>query len=559
MWGRAFPLVPTTRNPFCTSLHYSALLLTLFLGVDFPLPVSIPLPVGDSRSRGIQIQIHRKFLVPAFSALLIAAAAKPLLSQSVPSVTVNWSKKTPNHTTATMQAVVNPMLRRGSPIHDAAFADLRQLDADYARYAFWFPYPKLSVAELRPPDKNQTFWDFQYMDPLVEDFLAATDGHSAVWSFSTNPQWMYTTPKPIVYPDDPNQVFWDYTQGNQLHDVKELADYYGRLASWYMQGGFTDELGKFHSSGHHYDLRYWEVFNEIDSEHEPTPEQYAERYDAIVEAVRKVAPQMKFVGLSLSYPAGGQTMFEYFLNPAHHKAGIPLDYISFHVYAAPGADQTLDNWQFTFSDRASEFLAETRYILQIRDRLSPSTKIMVNEAGSILSGDMVQGEPGHVEAPIPPAYWNLSGTLYAYLYVELAKMGVDVVGESQLVGFPSQFPSVSMVDWTTGKPNARYTVLELVKNNLGPGSEFADVDVKPNGKPADADAINVTAFLAGKQRKFILINPRNREISVELPQECAGASAQTIGGASPDVVKKQIPEAKFRMPPFSVTILTLKD
>jgi hypothetical protein len=116
-----------------------------------------------------------------------------------------------------------------------------------------------------------------------------------------------------------------------------------------------------------------------------------------------------------------------------------------------------------------------------------------------------------------------------------------------------------MVDWTTGKPNARYTVLELVKNNLGPGSEFADVDVKPNGKPADADAINVTAFLAGKQRKFILINPRNREISVELPQECAGASAQTIGGASPDVVKKQIPEAKFRMPPFSVTILTLKD
>jgi hypothetical protein len=26
-----------------------------------------------------------------------------------------------------------------------------------------------------------------------------------------------------------------------------------------------------------------------------------------------------------------------------------------------------------------------------------------------------------------------------------------------------------MVDWTNGKPNARYWVLKLVKNNFGPG------------------------------------------------------------------------------------------
>jgi hypothetical protein len=397
------------------------------------------------------------------------------------------------------------------------------------------------------------------MDPLVEDFVKASDGRPVVWSFSTIPQWMFTTAQPVLYPDDPNQVDWDYTQGTQLRDVQELADYYGRLASWYTQGGFTDELGKYHASGHHYDMRYWEIFNEVDSEHEPTPQQYVERYDAIVEAVRKVVPAMKFVGLSLSYPAGGQKMFEYFLNPANHKPGISLDYISFHVYAAPGSDQTLDHWQFTFSDRLSEFVAEARYIAQIRDRLSPATKIMVNEAGSILSGDMVQGEPNHVEKPIPPAYWNLSATLYANLYVEMARLGVDVLGESQLVGFPSQFPSVSMVDWTTGAPNARFTVLELLKNNLAPGDEFADTEVVPNGVPVDADAVDVQAFIANGHRKMIMINPRNREIPIDLPQEWAGAGVRTIGGASPEVVQESVPQARFRMPAFSVSILTSKE
>jgi len=495
--------------------------------------------------------------------LLLAASSSSLVAQAAPapvapSVVVNWTRKTPNRTTPTLQAVVNPMLRPGSPIHDASMAALGRLGCDYVRYAFWFPYPKLVVAELRPPDQTQTYWDFQYIDPLVEDFLTAGGAHPSVWMFSTIPQWMFTTPQPVVYPGDPNQVFWNYSQGSELRDVPALANYYARLASWYTQGGFSDELGKFHASGHHYDMRYWEIFNEIDGEHETTPEQYVERYDAITEAVRKVVPGMKFVGLALSNPEGGARMFEYFLDPRNHKPGTPLDYISFHVYATPSADQTLDHWQFTFFDRAQEFLAATRYILRTRDRLSPSTKIMINEAGSILASDSDQGDPTHVEKPIPPAYWNLSGALYAYLYLELAKLGVDVVGESQLVGYPSQFPSVTMVDWTNGKPNARFTILELLKHNIGPGDDFADTEVH-NGPPADADAIEAQAFLRGSQRKLLLVNQRNREIVVELPKECVGATVETIGGTSPDVVKQSVGDAKIRLLPFAVSVVTLKD
>ena len=64
-----------------------------------------------------------------------------------------------------------------------------------------------------------------------------------ILNFSTTPQWMWVTPKPISYPSDPNQFFWDYTQGTEIRDSsgKELGDYYGRLASWYINGGFTDE------------------------------------------------------------------------------------------------------------------------------------------------------------------------------------------------------------------------------------------------------------------------------------------------------------------------------
>ena len=53
-------------------------------------------------------------------------------------------------TTPTLQVVVNPMLRRSSPVHDQIFKALRDLRADYVRYVPWLPYPRLGIAELEP-------------------------------------------------------------------------------------------------------------------------------------------------------------------------------------------------------------------------------------------------------------------------------------------------------------------------------------------------------------------------------------------------------------------------
>src|SRR5215475_8770263 len=52
----------------------------------------------------------------------------------------NWDKVVRvSQTTPTLQVVVNPPLRRGTPVHDEAFKALRDLGADYVRYVPWLP------------------------------------------------------------------------------------------------------------------------------------------------------------------------------------------------------------------------------------------------------------------------------------------------------------------------------------------------------------------------------------------------------------------------------------
>jgi hypothetical protein len=56
------------------------------------------------------------------------------------------------HTIPTFQIVTNPLVsRQFSPVSKAIFDSIKQLNAEYARFAVWFPYPKIAVAELDPP------------------------------------------------------------------------------------------------------------------------------------------------------------------------------------------------------------------------------------------------------------------------------------------------------------------------------------------------------------------------------------------------------------------------
>lgn len=52
-------------------------------------------------------------------------------------------------------------------------------------------------------------------------------------------------------------------------------------------------------------------------------------------------------------------------------------------------------------------------------------------------GKYTSDKPG-----FPAIYWNAAAAMYAYLYGRTAVLGLDVLGESQLIGYPSiPFPA----------------------------------------------------------------------------------------------------------------------
>jgi len=491
-----------------------------------------------------------KIVAGVLSGLTLVGAVSQARAQppSPPKVSVAWEEaERVSRTTATLQVVVNPLLRRGSPIHDQAFRALRDLGADDVRFVPWLPYPRLAVAELEPPGADRTSWDFSLVDPPVVDFFEATAGHPVVLNFSTTPQWMWKTPAPVAYPADPDQVVWDYTAGNELRDptAAELGAYYARVAAWYTRGGFTDERGREHRSGHRFPIAWWEVLNEPDLEHKLTGPQYTRIYDAVVAAVRAVSPGTRFVGASLAYPRGAPGFFEHFLDPKNHAPGTPLDAISYHFYASPSADQARETQGFTAFEEAEGFLTGVRFIEQIRGRLSPSTSTMVNEVGVI--ADHLLGPDGR----IPEYYWNLASAVYAYLWSRLAELGIDVVGESQLVGYPTQFPSVTMVDWTTGRPNARYWTLKLLQDSFTPGDTLVRTT-------ADSASVHARGFVARSgARKLLLVNKRDRVVTVVVAG-LAHASVALVDGTTPEGIgAREIEGDAVELQPYAVAVVSI--
>jgi hypothetical protein len=487
----------------------------------------------------------------------ITSAPVIVTAQDAPlKVVVDWQKVVRlSKTTTTLQVVVNPPLRQGSAIHDRAWRSLKDLRADYVRFVPWFPYPRLGVAELEPPTADHTSWDFTLIDPLVSDFFDATKSHPVMLNFSTIPQWMFRTDAPVAAPTDPNHVAWNYEQGIELRDptAKEVADYYARIAGWYVNGGFTDELGKFRASPFHRKIDLWEVLNEPEYEHAMSPQTYTTIYDAVVESVRKVSPETKFVGMSLAEPSNRPDFFEYFLDHKNHKPGVPLDFISYHFYAVPTADQTPAIQQFSFFDQADKFLTSVRFVEAIRKRLSPDTRTAINEVGCILPPDINQGKAITEIADIPESYWNLCGAMFGYLYVSLVREGIDILASSQLVGYPTQFPSVTMLNWNNGEPNARYWVLKLLRDNFAPGDQLVTTTLS-------SPYVVAQAFVAANgTHKLLLVNKRDREFTLQIPGAAGGREIHVdlkSGAIAP--VDSPLTSDTVVSGGYSVSILTLQ-
>ncbi|NNH75246.1 hypothetical protein HLB23_36260 [Nocardia uniformis] len=460
------------------------------------------------------------------------AAAPPATVQ------VDWEQTTvTSRTTLTTHLWTAPPLRRESPIHDKAFDALRELRVDLARFLPWFTHPRVAVPELTPPTDTQTSWNFELLDPFVEDFVAAAEGRPVVANFATIPTWMFVTAEPVEVSEDLDENHWNYEQGSELRDptCTEVADYFYRLASWYIAGGFTDELGNWHESGHRYRFAYWEVLCEPDIGHRIPPELYTELYDAIVTRLAPLDPDMKFIGLSLSHVHHQPEYFWHFLDPANHADGVPVDAISYHFYAQPeivnpfGAEGNAPSahWRDIFFAQADAFLDQVRFIDSIRQRLTPGTATFINELGTY-PADVMNPAPD-----IPDTYWDLSASVQTYLWAKLVELGIDLVGIAEFMDYPGMIPGVSLIDWETGAPNTRYHALALLLRHFDMGDALATTTTGAYGFPDPR--IHAQAFVcASGLRKLLVVNKTADTVTVAVPDLDGRGELEQLGVSTVD-------------------------
>lgn len=441
-----------------------------------------------------------------------------VLAQSKPlHVEINWKKvEAVSQTSLSIQVCPEPPMRRGHPASKNIYKSLRDMKVDYARLQPWYPYPRLGVAELEPPENGKTSWDFSVIDPIVIDFMNASEGRPVMLNFSTIPQWMIKTDTAVAYPSNPDAIAWGYSPGNQFRDttLKELVGYYHRLLSWYTKGGFTDEYGKYHRSGYHFKIAYWEVLNENDqdTQHLFSPQQLVKIYDAVVSDLKKLNPEMKFSALALAFPDKGEPYVSYFLNAKNHMAGIPLDMFSYHYYVGPTGDKweqdaaALEKQEYSYFENIDGFLKTTSRLDSVKRAISPKTKTYINELGTLPVGN-----PSDPDLVIPDFYWPISNALFAYAYANLVKQGIDVLAIAELIDYPGQFAGTTITDWNTGLPNARYWGMKLLKENFGLKDKLVST-TQPD------QTLFAQGFItAGAKHKVLMVNKSNHIITVKVP------------------------------------------
>ncbi|KAG7349230.1 glycosyl hydrolase family 39 protein [Nitzschia inconspicua] len=457
-------------------------------------------------------------------------------------VHVNFDNVTTiSQTTATLQVVSNPILdTKYSPIAPTLFDNLAALKADLVRYAAWYPYPVVGVAELEPPDVKTRTTSWKFSDELQQQFLdvwksvVTKGGQRLVITFSTQPAWMFNTTD-WSYSNDTSRSDWRYARGTWMPSTTQLvADYYARLASWMVLGEFQDEFGNTITGGPKFGLgkenggvTHWEIFNEPEAEHHLTPHQYNLLYDAIVRAIRDaVDPDhtIEFVGMALALHREWD-WWKTFLNPSNHAVdvqdAVANGYASFHFYGRFSSRTNVSTYQEVW-DRVDDFEDEVDQIIALRDELSPTTKLAVNELGVIPNDDNQKGAPD-----VPPIYYNMAAAVYTTLLLKLSLRGVDIVGSSQYCGCPDipewgipdrQYPGVSMTNWTTGSGNPRYWALKMMNEKVGPGDSIVyTFVVSPKQQGRNSDVIAQARVTAQGGKLVILVNKSDQKRRVTLP------------------------------------------
>jgi len=238
-----------------------------------------------------------------------------------------------------------------------------------------------------------------------------------------------------------------------------------------------------------------------------------------VGAIHRVSPQTKFIGLALGFPMWEPKYFTYFLNPRNHQPGVPIDFVSYHCYTTYRSEFSRKEQITTVFDQTDQLLDAIRYSEAIRDEFSPTTGMILDELGTGPVGWAVLDS----STEYLPFEFQLSAAMYAYLYGQMAVLGVDAGNVSGLVRSRpgSMFQELAMLS-EAGQPNNRYWGLKLLVDNLRPSDKLVATGVPSpsmlGGHEYRELPVYVQAFVTQSgSRKLLLVNKRDGPSDVLVP------------------------------------------
>ena len=399
---------------------------------------------------------------------------------------------------------------------------------------------------------NSNFNNFDNLDKIITNLMKyGINNHTSniIFNLETIPAWLYgNVTSNEIYSYMTDNIYWD-SGGNyprcgdgwneqQYNGLNGIGEYFGKYVSWYLNDGFIDKYGIKHKSGFNYswnnhnDNKYnviFEVLNEPDyasyGGHVINVEQYTKVYDIIIEGIWNefdINHEMKFVGLVLGGANGGDNYewYTYFLNKTNHKShDIPLDYISFHFYAVTSECTDFKAYQQLF-DLTDGFIQEIPKIISIKNSLSPTTQIIIDEMGAILSTQCSE-----YNGNLPEMFWLSSGGVYAYIFGKLSSLINEklVIAESGLIfhgkmnstlfppseeGLNSFCQSTTMIDWNTGDGNARYWILKLILDNFSIGDTVINTTILSDNNGDNNNDVFIQGYLTknDKSKRILIVN-----------------------------------------------------
>jgi hypothetical protein len=113
-----------------------------------------------------------------------------------------------------------------------------------------------------------------------------------------------------------------------------------------------------------------------------------------------------------------------------------------------------------------------------------------------------------------------------------------------------------MIDWNTGKPNARLWVLRLLRENFGPDDKM--VGTEPFAEAVAPHLYSLAVVKPDGKRRILLVNKRDRPFAITIPGAAGGLEEyvdQTTAFDPPASTK--LPSEKLTLNGLSVAVVTL--